>query len=107
MVIRMLAKIPHLCNTDINAYLICLLQLLRMFIKDITHCLSDVEVVAVAEMAHGHVGGDLKAVCLEGEEGREGDCSETRAAVTPRFMTSFSVFPNFLCTRMLIGHWHC
>lgn len=37
--------------------------------KDITHCLSDLEVVSLAEMAHGHVGGDLKAVCLEGGGG--------------------------------------
>ena len=46
--------------------LVWLLQLLRMFVKGMTHCLSDLEVVSLAEMAHGHVGGDLKAVCLEG-----------------------------------------
>ena len=40
--------------------------------KDITHCLSDGEVGALAEMAHGHVGGDLKAVCLEGLKGIKG-----------------------------------
>ena len=45
--------------------------------KGISHCLSDAEVVALAEMAHGHVGGDLKAVCLEGGEGNEQGCSET------------------------------
>ena len=40
-----------------------------MFVKGMTHCLSDLEVVSLAEMAHGHVGGDLKAVCLEGRGG--------------------------------------
>ena len=40
--------------------------------KGITHCLTDEEVMALAEMAHGHVGGDLKAVCLEGLEGNRG-----------------------------------
>ena len=70
--------------------------------KGITHCLSDVEVVSVAEMAHGHVGGDLKAVCLEGEEeGREGGCSETHTTMANLSMQSFKCFPTFLCTRML------
>ena len=52
--------------------LVCLLQLLSMFVKGMNHCLSDLEVVSLAEMAHGHVGGDLKAVCLEGRGGWAG-----------------------------------
>ena len=59
--------------------------------KGISHCLSDAEVVALAEMAHGHVGGDLKAVCLEGGEGNEQGCSETCPTNTNISITSLNV----------------
>ena len=47
------------------------LQILSVLLRNVAHTLSHSDIVSVARVAHGYVGGDLSAVCREGKEHAE------------------------------------
>ena len=48
--------------------ILCVLcpQLLRLMVSRLHHDLHEDQIRKIAELAHGHVGADLRALCMEG-----------------------------------------
>jgi AAA family ATPase len=49
-------------------------ELLGFLVGKVHHDLKEDEICKIAEMAHGHVGGDLKALCMEAQQVSLGQC---------------------------------